>query len=420
MLSATFSVVGLGLVAGTGFATARALGATAFTELVLSAYTIGSAVVLGLVLVLSAFDAVSRTALFAGAATALVVTILFPRRRRCRAPRDRTRRLLADVWNEPPLLVLAIAVGGALIYVLALGLGTAPNTWDSLTYHLARVGFWLQERSIGYVANPYDGRLNGNPPGAEIGVAYLLGLGHSDLLAGIVQFLAALACAVGVYGIARRLGLTATEGAFGGLLFLTLPIVLLQASTTQNDVVVASFLVAATYFLLGDQRREHIVAALAIGMAVSTKLTAIYALPFMAVIGLIARPRTHRVRRMLAVAAGVAAGAWWYVINVVETGHVLGDLPDRSGTTTLLRFKTNLDTLYKFGLDSIDFSGARGADMLLYAGAAAVAGLSVTLGRTAGAIRRPWRAVSTAVLALSPFVLLPASFALWHGYVVLF
>ena len=42
---------------------------------------------------------------------------------------------------------------------------------------------------------------------------------------------------------------------FGPLLFLTLPIVALQASTSFNDVVVASFATASAYFVLGKARQ---------------------------------------------------------------------------------------------------------------------------------------------------------------------
>jgi hypothetical protein len=82
-----------------------------------------------------------------------------------------------------------------------------------------------------------------------------------------------------VFGLARRLGLEASAAWFAGLAFLSLPLVLLQSSTALNDLVVGSFLVAATFLLLGTTRVELVLGAAAVAQAVGTKFTAYIALP---------------------------------------------------------------------------------------------------------------------------------------------
>ena len=147
--------------------------------------------------------------------------------------------------------MLATTVGLALAYLAALIVATPPNSWDSLSYHLSRAAFWSQSGHVGYIPDAYDVRMDGSPPNAELVLTSLFDVTRSERLVGFVQFVAALACSLGVYTLARRLAFPAREAAFGALVFLTLPVVLLQAPTTQNDLVAASGLTAAAVFLTG-------------------------------------------------------------------------------------------------------------------------------------------------------------------------
>jgi hypothetical protein len=84
--------------------------------------------------------------------------------------------------------------------------------------------------------------------------------------------------------------------------------------------------------------------------------------------------------RVLALALGAIAGSYWYVVNAHATGRFLGD---QSGTGTLTApfdAKPNLVTLYGDAVDTLDLSGARGKDILIYVIAAVVvaAALAVT------------------------------------------
>ena len=100
------------------------------------------------------------------------------------------------VEKVPVLVVLASVTAVALLYVLALIASTPPNNWDSLTYHLARAAFWSQGDRVGYIADPYDERLNFNPPNGEVALTFLLEVGRNERLTGFVQF-ALGACAGG-------------------------------------------------------------------------------------------------------------------------------------------------------------------------------------------------------------------------------
>src|SRR5262249_7286573 len=144
---------------------------------------------------------------------------------------------------------MAVAVAAGFAYAIALTVGTPQNDDDVLFDHLLRAALWRQSHGVGRpfcACAPY---IQTYPPNGEIGSLFTMVLGPGDRLVGLVQSLAYAVTVVGVVGLGRRLGLSRREAMFGGLLFATLPVVALEASTAQNDLVVASFLVAATFFL---------------------------------------------------------------------------------------------------------------------------------------------------------------------------
>ena len=397
----------LALLAATGLTVTAAFPIQRPVELVLAVYVIAWAELIGLFLFLSAFDAVTRTALLAGLVLVFVaalatVFILGGSKRLPSSP----RRAFGDT-NEPrPLVLLTVVVSVGLAYIIALIVGTPPNGWDPMNYHLARAAFWLQSGGVGYIKEAYDQRLNFNPPNGEIGFAFVLGVTREENLVGFVQFFAALACATGVFAIARRLGLGRAEAAFGALVFLSLPLVALQSSTAKNDLIVASFLVAALPFLLGDSRREIALGSIAVALAVGTKFTAAYGLAILLAIVLVA-PRTLLPLRIAGLLAGGTAGSYWYFVNARETGHFLGDQSNVPGLTAPLHPPENLLSAFGTLVDSLDLSGARGADVLIYPLAGIV--IAIALSAVYGEIGKKSGLVVAVVVSALPLLLLLVS-----------
>ena len=372
-------------------------------ELVLAAYLIAYGAMVVLCLVLSLFGAMTRAALVIGSAAvaaAAVAVWLGAGRPRPAMPRAGDGR-----GARGPLLLLAVVVALSFAYVLALVLGTPPNGSDQLNYHLPRAAFWVELDRVGYIPNAYDNRLNSFAPNGEIGVAFVLDVTRNEIFAALVQLAAALACGGGIFALARRIRLSRAESAFGALLFLTLPIVLLQSASTKNDAVLASFLVAASVFVLGDGRAHAWLAGLATALAVGTKFTAFYGLIVLVAIALVAVPGERRVKNLAALAAGTAAGLYWYVLNVVETGRLFGDTSAFHGLTSYFELRENLYSFVGLAVDSIDLSGAKGADIVFYplAALALVAGLAFVAKRSGSG---DWgRIALAAALVASPLLL---------------
>jgi hypothetical protein len=396
------------IAAGCLAAQGKPRGVTAF---LVAVYIVAVSEIVALSAALSFVDRYTRTALLLSTAAVTAVAVATVALRRPPAPSLPLRAGWLVVRSDGVLGLLALAVAAGLTYELALALFTPMNDGDGLQYHLTRAALWRQQHAIGYVPGAGDLRINAFPPGAEILTAFTMTLSASVRYVGLVQYTAMLATAVAVFGIARRIGLPARRAAFGALLFPTLPIVALQASTSFNDVVVASYAVTAAFALLRRSRLDLLVCALSAALLVATKVTGLFALPVLVALALLVRPR--RVAALVAIGLGCVVGSGWYLVNAVETGDLLGDFPARErGSKDLASI---LARTMRQLLDTIGLPGAVGLDAWLFVLAALVA-LAVGV---AAAWRGRWSARSAVVvsaLTVAPLLLLPLGRGLERGY----
>ena len=343
-------------------------GSTA--SFVLGAYVAAWAQLVGVLWALSIFGWVTRWGLLAG--LAVVCAALVVDTRGWSDVGDRLREgaaALRDALSEPICVVLAVAVLAAFGYAVLLGLATPQNDFDAIFDHLWRAGVWMQNQAVGYpdcACAPY---VNAYPPHGEMGVLATMVLGGADRYVALVQASAYVALAVGVIGVARGIGLARSEALLGALLVATLPVIALQASTAQNDLVVGSFLVAAAVLLLDQGRATPWLAGGATALAVGTKVSAVIGIPVLVVVALLATPAIRRGPRLAAVLLGSAAGSYWYVVNWAHTGSWDGGFPyetvDHGVAATAARG-------LRSAIQLVELPGAVGSDRWLYAVTAAV------------------------------------------------
>ncbi len=278
-----------------------------------------------------------------------------------------------EVLRDPVVGALGVAVLLAGIYLGALAVLTTPNDWDGLTYHETRALLWDEQGGIAYVPSGNDPRLDGNPPVSEIGLYLTLMLPRSERFAALPQYVALWASLLAVVLLARCLGLSRPAAAYGGLVFATLPIVFLHGASILNDLVVASFLLAAVVFLVGRATPELVLGSLALSLALSTKFNAVLALPLLVGVVLAGVPQERRGASALACGAGVLLGSPWYVLNLVETGSLDGDLGETTGQAADHSFRTIVGSLRALTFDIVDTSGLWRSEM--YVAVAVGAGL---------------------------------------------
>src|SRR5437764_14297858 len=107
-----------------------------------------------------------------------------------------------------------------------------------MMYHLARVSHWQQDASLA----PYPTHILRQlylQPGAEFVLLQLQILSGGDRLAGLVQWASMVGVLVGTSLLARDLGAHRPGALAASIVAASLPIGILEATSTQNDYVVA-------------------------------------------------------------------------------------------------------------------------------------------------------------------------------------
>jgi Dolichyl-phosphate-mannose-protein mannosyltransferase len=332
-------IAGIVLVgAGSGLASA-AMRPDGRAPFLLASWLIAFSQIVLLALVLSAFGALTRAGWLAGhslVATAAAALWLRAGRPRPAGPwRPQPGMAWARARRYPATAVVVAVAAVAVLLQLVVGLTTAPSNWDSMTYHLSRAAYWLQQGAVGR----YDGgtvRQLASPPNAEIAVAWTMAMAGRDTFVSLVQWTALLAGAVGVWMIALQLQARRVGAALAAVVWLVLPTSIIQSTTTQNDVVVSACLLGGIAFGLRALRQgrmsDALLAALAFGTGLGTKGSFLFALPSLAVVLVAAvrqeRPAGKVTARLLALTAACAVllGSFSYVSNLSATGGPFGGL----------------------------------------------------------------------------------------------
>jgi 4-amino-4-deoxy-L-arabinose transferase-like glycosyltransferase len=417
-------VLTLGMLVASGVLLCALCRLESVGELLLGTYVVGFAELVFLSLALSLPRALTTTTLLVGIALVLVVIALVWARAGRPAPPPVASALAngARLLADPVLATLAVGVGLALVYVVALGTLTPQIDSDSIAYHLPRAAFWKQQHAVAYIAGGVDSRQNASPPVAEIGILLTMLTTHGDRLVWLPQLLALLGSALAVFCLARRTGAQANEALFGALLFMALPVVVQQSATALNDLVVAVFLLAATVFAFGRSNAQLALGTTSLALAVGTKVSGVFAIPLLVALVFLVQPASRRWRTLIAGGCATALGAGWYVLDRVETGSFFGGLfisrgggatgvPERY--TQRLRSFSHFVTPGRLALDFVEAPGAVGRDLFVY-GIAALGVFAVVAAsaRRRGETVRP--AMIAACLALVPLLIPRTEHGLLH------
>ncbi len=187
----------------------------------------------------------------------------------------------------------ALLVG--LCFVLAttflVAICSPPNNNDSLAYHVSRVVHWIQNRSVA----PYPTvipRQNFMPPWSEYVLLNLSILTWGDQLVNLAQWLAMIGCILGVSRLVSRFGVSLGGQLSSAVFIASLPMAILQSSSTQNDLITAFWTIVLANLVVTAIRTEHIgwyegaLLGAVCGLGVLTKGTFLaYCFPLLAWLG---------------------------------------------------------------------------------------------------------------------------------------
>lgn len=257
----------------------------------------------------------------------------------------RRRRQDPFAFRQFPLPGVVLAV--FVVVPLVIGVASAPNNWDGLSYHLPRVERWVEQGHLGLWATPVDRQLF-MAPWAGYAMLHLRLLTGGDQFAFLPSWLAFVGCILLVIQVARQLGATPEQALFGGLLMATAPVAVLHASSVQTDLITAFWVLCTAALAIdvwlqpehGRDRGTSLALAAAVALAVASKATAVLAVaPWLALyaVAVLRQGGLHRLGFPLlaGVVLGAALAGPALLRNLALFGRLTG--PDWVGRVTLLQ-----------------------------------------------------------------------------------
>lgn len=221
-------------------------------------------------------------------------------------------------WRAP----LAAALP-ALAISLVRGLLSPPLNWDSLAYHLPFAVHWIQTGSLlTHVPLPaYPAQVTYFPAGGELPFAWSLLPWHGDAVLGAMNHLFLALASAAVAALALHARARPVAAAAAGALFALQPIQAASLLGTANvDLYLTFAFVACIVFLAHEDGAHAWLAALAAGLMLGIKLTALILIPVAGALGLAAGWRPGIRRLLLGLSAIGLVGGFWYARNAWVTG----------------------------------------------------------------------------------------------------
>jgi Dolichyl-phosphate-mannose-protein mannosyltransferase len=199
-----------------------------------------------------------------------------------------------------------------------VALAAPPNNPDSMTYHMPRVMHWVQNQSVAHYPTNIVRQLF-RPPWSGFAIMQVQVLNGGDHWANLIQWFSMFGSIIGVSLIARQLGADTRGQVLAATIAVTIPMGILQASTTQNDYVTAFWMVCLVHYILCFKAEPHWSNTVGVGaslaLALLTKGTAyLYAAPLLVwfVLSTVRSLRWRALRPLLAIAA---------IVLVINLGH---------------------------------------------------------------------------------------------------
>lgn len=269
-------------------------------------------------------------------------------------------------WNKTDYF-LAVLCSIPLLTLLGVGITTPPNNLDSLHTHLTRIYYWLQHGSLANWSATGLFQLI-YPINAHIQGYWLFLLSNNENLFFLIQWFSLLVICCMVYDTARLLRFSVRQSLVSVLVMLTVPVVLLQAYSAQNDLVVVALAAIALRSLLKYFKdtllADLVLVMLSLAIALGVKQTAFFTLPFIAIILIVLLVRkkvvhTHLPWLALIIPFFIVFSAFKYMQNLSTFHSFFGvkDLVSEQRLTSKTVIQKVLYNTPRYVFDFVDFSG---------------------------------------------------------------
>jgi 4-amino-4-deoxy-L-arabinose transferase-like glycosyltransferase len=159
-----------------------------------------------------------------------------------------------------------------------------PNTLDAMSYHMTRVVQWMQNSNVNfYPTNDFRELVMG--PFSEFVILHLYLLSDGDYFSNLVQWYSMIISCLTASLIAKEFGCNYKFQIFSALFCATLPMGIMQSTSTQTDYVATMWIVITVYLILkyiNSRLPKYIfLLSISLGLGILTKGTVyLFAFPF--------------------------------------------------------------------------------------------------------------------------------------------
>jgi hypothetical protein len=181
----------------------------------------------------------------------------------------------------------------ALVFLadVVLAYGLLPSNPDSLTYRFPRAYWYLGHGALTHFSNVADPRTLYYPFNGSLLYAPLVYFGVLPQAFTFVSLLCWLVIALATYLFARDLGGPRVTAAATAWLICLTPNVLLQALSTNDEIIAASAMLAALFFLhrwyRGREPLDALIGIAGVALSAGTKLHVTFYWPLLITIGVV-------------------------------------------------------------------------------------------------------------------------------------
>jgi hypothetical protein len=319
--------------------------------------------------ILSMLNMISFNGYFILHLSVLIVTLFLYliKRESLLIPRTVMISIKEFILKDKLLAVFVIIISILMLYNLVIAIAMPPINHDGLSYHLSRIIQWIQNKNVNqFFTN--DWRETAFPPNSEILMMWTMLLAKSDYFVQTIQWFSAYFAAISIISLAITAKLSIRQSIFTGYIFLTLPMVALQSSTVQNDLIVTAFFLPFLYFLLQYVFNKKnicdiIISSIFLGLAMGTKYTMIFFGPVFILLLILFFVKFRRnlnkkqiiVMISIYIAGFIFLASYNYVSNYVSFGNpIASETSIESNSTVKLPFSN----IIRYTFQMMDFTGA--------------------------------------------------------------
>lgn len=241
------------------------------------------------------------------------------------------------------------------------------NDPDAAAYHIARCYYWIQQGSLNHF-DVSDVRNICLPINSEILYTWVILFLKKNILIGFFAFFGYLLSIVSIYNILGCCGYCTRKKLWVIFVLSSLPSVLVQASSTQTDLIIAGLITSSIflfwYSLKNEEKVPVYMAALAYALAVGTKPTALMMAPGVAIL-LLTLCVSYKKYKPLACFIGFAVfnflifASYNYILNYLQFSNFMGAQSYIEVNKNHYGVRGAFATFIKHMFSFIDFTGFR-------------------------------------------------------------